>query len=255
MERSDRPAGPASRAPDGVAPACDSCERRCCCWRCGLSATSCGFPAAPATQGARCRRPSSRASTQLWDRFDRLKARSLSLGVIGLERALTNQTATLADRVIENYRTPLPTVRETQWKMAREALARALAARPDDRRLKGALRYCEGHLHRINGEARKARKLAAEAQREFTEAVVGVPGSRGAASELARSVSRPDADVHLRSGRRRPRRRRAEAGAALRVHGRGSRDGAAGRRLSIARATRWRAPRGRCREWRRNRNT
>jgi tetratricopeptide (TPR) repeat protein len=108
---------------------------------------------------------------QLWDRFDVLKARSLKIGVIGLERALINQTATLADRVIENYRTPLPSVRETQWKLAREALARALAERPGDRRLQGALRYCDGHLHRINGEARKARKLAAEAQREFTDAV------------------------------------------------------------------------------------
>jgi tetratricopeptide (TPR) repeat protein len=108
---------------------------------------------------------------QLWDRFDALKARSLKIGVIGLERALINQTATLADRVIENYRTPLPTVRETQWKLAREALARALAERPGDRQLEGALRYCDGHLHRINGEARKARKLAAEAQREFADAV------------------------------------------------------------------------------------
>ena len=108
---------------------------------------------------------------QLWDQFDVLKARSLKIGVIGLERALTNQTATLADGVIGNYRTPLPTVRETQWKLAREALARALAVRPGDRQLKGALRYCEGHLHRINGEARKAHKLAAEGQREFTDAV------------------------------------------------------------------------------------
>jgi eukaryotic-like serine/threonine-protein kinase len=108
---------------------------------------------------------------QLWDQFDVLKARSLKIGVIGLERALTNQTATLADRVIGNYRTPLPTVRETQWKLAREALARALAVHPGDPRLKGSLQYCDGHLHRINGEARKARKLAAEAQREFTDAV------------------------------------------------------------------------------------
>jgi serine/threonine protein kinase len=108
---------------------------------------------------------------QLWDQYDALKARSLRIGVAGLERALTNQTAMLADRVIGNYRTPLPSVRETQWKLAREALARALAASPGDGQLKGALRYCEGHLHRINGEARKARKLIIEGQREFTEAV------------------------------------------------------------------------------------
>ena len=108
---------------------------------------------------------------QAWDQYDALKAGSLSIGVMGLERALTNQTAALADRVIGNYRTPLPAVRETQWRMAREALAHALTANPADRQLRGALRYCDGHLHRINGDAYKARNRAAEAQREFTDAV------------------------------------------------------------------------------------
>jgi tetratricopeptide (TPR) repeat protein len=50
-------------------------------------------------------------------------------------------------------------------------LVRAVSANPDDRQLKGSLRYCDGHLHRINGEARKARKQIAEAQHEFTDAV------------------------------------------------------------------------------------
>jgi hypothetical protein len=77
----------------------------------------------------------------------------------------------LGDRIIGNYRMPTPTVRETQWKMAREAFKQALAVNPDDAELKGALRYCEGHLHRINGEARKTHKQNAEAQHEFTEAV------------------------------------------------------------------------------------
>ncbi len=89
----------------------------------------------------------------------------------GLERALTNQTATLADRVFGNYRSALPTVREAQWRATREVLVRALSVNPDDRQLKGSLRYCDGHLHRINGEARKGRKQIAEAQREFTDAV------------------------------------------------------------------------------------
>jgi hypothetical protein len=38
-------------------------------------------------------------------------------------------------------------------------------------RVKAAMRYCEGHLHRINGEARKARRQSAAAREEFTEAV------------------------------------------------------------------------------------
>ena len=107
----------------------------------------------------------------LWERYDALSAGSLRATTASLEQALTRRTMTLADRIIGNYRTPAPTARETQWKMAREALAQALALHPDDVQLKGALRYCEGHLHRINGEARKARRQNVAAQREFTAAV------------------------------------------------------------------------------------
>jgi eukaryotic-like serine/threonine-protein kinase len=108
---------------------------------------------------------------RLWDRYHAVTGRSFRIGGVGLERALTNRTAALADAIIANYRTQVPTVRETQWKMAREALAQALAVNPNNRQLKAALRYCDGHLHRINGDARKARKQPAEAQHEFTDAV------------------------------------------------------------------------------------
>ena len=37
---------------------------------------------------------------------------------------------------------------------------------------RAALRYCEGHLHRINGEAQKARRDGDEGSEELTEAVV-----------------------------------------------------------------------------------
>ena len=108
---------------------------------------------------------------RLWERYDAISARSLNIGAAGLQHALINQTVTVTERVIGNYRTPVPTVREAQWKMAREALAHALAAAPNNRQLKGSLRYCDGHLHRINGEARKARRLNLQAHHEFTEAV------------------------------------------------------------------------------------
>ncbi len=107
----------------------------------------------------------------LWESYQALSSHSLRITTAGLEHALTDQTVTLADRAIGNYRTPAPTVREAQWKMAREALAQVLAVNPNDGRIRGALRYCDGHLHRINGEARKAHKQNADAQHEFTEAV------------------------------------------------------------------------------------
>jgi len=66
----------------------------------------------------------------------------------------------------------MPTVRENQWKAARDALLRALALQPRDNNMRAAMLYCEGHLHRINGEASKSRDQLAQAQQEFTEAVV-----------------------------------------------------------------------------------
>ena len=109
---------------------------------------------------------------ELWMEYDRLSERSyLGIGVAGLERALTERSQELADRVIHNYRTPEPTVREAQWEAARNALRRALMADPHDSRIKAALRYCEGHLHRINGEANKSRRQLAAAHQELTDAV------------------------------------------------------------------------------------
>jgi serine/threonine protein kinase len=107
-----------------------------------------------------------------WDRYDDLSRQAyLHFATTGLRRSLTQRSAVLADRVIANYRTSLPTVREAQWQAARDALARAVSAAPDDRQLRAALRYCEGHLHRINGEAKRSRRKLAEAERDLTEAV------------------------------------------------------------------------------------
>jgi serine/threonine protein kinase len=96
----------------------------------------------------------------MWERYHALSSRSLRLTMGGLEQALTRRTIMLGDRIIGKYRMPAPTVRETQWKMAREAFKQALAVNPDD-----------AQLHRINGEARKTHKQNAEAQHEFIEAV------------------------------------------------------------------------------------
>jgi serine/threonine protein kinase len=109
---------------------------------------------------------------ELWTEYDRLSDRSyLGMGITSLQQALTERTQELADRVIYNYRTPEPTVREAQWDAARNALRRALMAAPRNERIKAAMRYCDGHLHRINGEARKTRRQLGPALEEFTEAV------------------------------------------------------------------------------------
>ena len=112
--------------------------------------------------------------TDLWPQYESLAGQSMlgGAGVSGLQRALVSQTLVLADRVNANYRTPLPTVRENQWKASRDALRRAVTLAPSDATLKASLAYCEGHLHRINGEAAKGRSEQRQAQEEFAEALV-----------------------------------------------------------------------------------
>jgi predicted Ser/Thr protein kinase len=110
----------------------------------------------------------------LWPKYESIRDASIFGGASAsrLRAALASQTMVLADRVMANYRTPLPTVRENQWKAAREALARAVAVAPGDLSLRAALRYCDGHLLRINGEAHKGRGQTDSARRDFTDAIV-----------------------------------------------------------------------------------
>jgi len=118
---------------------------------------------------------------EMWARHDSLAGWSFlgGFGVSDLRQALTKQTLILAEQVIGNYRTPAPSVREAQWQAAADALRRAVASAPDNREIRGAMRYAEGHLHRIDGEANKTRKGGAElmkrsaenARRDFAEAI------------------------------------------------------------------------------------
>ena len=177
--------------------------------------------------------PSWRTSGTQYD--DSRRTKCSRHGHKRLERALTRQTAALADGVIGNYRSPLPSVREAQWRMAREALARAIAVAPDERELKAALRYCDGHLHRINGEARKSRRQSHGGAAGIHRCRGRLPRGGRAETEVAGPVSRACTHVHLRPRRRRSRRRCVEAGAASRLHAHAARDRAACRWISRAR--------------------
>lgn len=129
--------------------------------------------------GFQAGRIAARASTHdldsmddVWGQYDALSRHSyLRFGVVKLEQTMAARAAALADQVIANYRSPDPTVRERQWLEARKNLQRALVFRPSDRSLKASLRYCDGHLHRIDGEADLTRHQTAAARQQFTEAV------------------------------------------------------------------------------------
>jgi hypothetical protein len=108
----------------------------------------------------------------VWVRYRLLSDRSyLRMGVVGLEQTLARRVQSLSELVIANYRSTQPTVRERQWRAAQKNLQQALILAPQNSDLKACLRYCEGHLHRIDGEAEKLRHRGAPANQHFTEAV------------------------------------------------------------------------------------
>ncbi len=108
----------------------------------------------------------------MWSQYDDLSRHShLRFGVVNLEETLASRVETLSEQVIANYRSTLPTVRERQWQTAQQNLQRALVLAPRNRSLRASLRYCEGHLHRIDGEAEKARHRMTAANQHFTDAV------------------------------------------------------------------------------------
>ncbi len=110
--------------------------------------------------------------TSVWDDYALLSRRSLvRVGVLGLEGSLRQRSGQLADQVIANYRGPAPTVRERQWRAAEQNLQQALVLSPGERRLRADLRYCQGHLSRIDGEAEKGRGQRTAASQHFTQAV------------------------------------------------------------------------------------
>ena len=126
------------------------------------------------------------AINQTWNQYEELTDGSLQIGGRPLERALVNRTTALTESVIARYKDSSVIVWESQWRQAREALDHSLRRNRSSRSRQAALRYCEGQLHRIDGEARTAELRAAAdkgdsrkggedkgpaAQRELTAAV------------------------------------------------------------------------------------
>jgi hypothetical protein len=98
----------------------------------------------------------------LWDEFQGLTHRSLlGIGLVGVRGPMKDRLLSQAERVIADYRQDAPTVREAQWRDAATWLTDVLNLDPGDRPATARLRYCEGHLRRIDGEAKKRKKLSA----------------------------------------------------------------------------------------------
>jgi eukaryotic-like serine/threonine-protein kinase len=98
----------------------------------------------------------------VWTRYQDLRQRSvLGIGLLAVKAPLKERLRTQADRVIADFRQDEPVVREAQWRDAATWLTDLLYIDPSDRASAARLRYCEGQLQRIDGEARKRKKQPA----------------------------------------------------------------------------------------------
>lgn len=98
-------------------------------------------------------------------------ASTFRVGLGALRARLKAQYVAQADRVIADFRRELPAVGKPQWTDAQTWLIRALTLDPTDRVLQASLRYCEGHILRVNGEERLRRRARQAANDSLRQAV------------------------------------------------------------------------------------
>jgi serine/threonine protein kinase len=107
----------------------------------------------------------------VWSEFQQLGDRSpLGIGIAGLREPLRNRLVDFADRIVDSYRNEASNLRERDWEDARRYFSRALSVGGDNRLIRARLRYSEGHLHRINGDARLRRPQ--DARPYYNDAIV-----------------------------------------------------------------------------------
>ncbi len=107
-----------------------------------------------------------------WETYQRIERGSvLGFAPRRVDDEMGEALVTHANRVIADFRHDRPTVRERQWQQARGWLASAVRLKPSDSTLVARLRYCEGQLSRIDGEARLRDGQRADADRLLHGAV------------------------------------------------------------------------------------
>jgi predicted Ser/Thr protein kinase len=130
-------------------------------------------------------------ANRAWYQYRRIDRRSLlRIGAWGVAGRVKNWHVAESDALIADYLSDTPTIRERGWKQAEALLQRAAIIAPNDSRVRARLRYCQGQLARINGEALLERR-GSGAHARFNEA-------RRALEEAARLRGRwPDPHLGL----------------------------------------------------------
>jgi hypothetical protein len=106
----------------------------------------------------------------VWANYQKLRNRSvLKLPTLPLAFRVERWLIGGADDITADYLSDTPTIREGGWREAAALLRRALEIAPGNGAARARLRYCEGHLARIDAEAMRERR-APEANGRFNTA-------------------------------------------------------------------------------------
>ena len=107
-----------------------------------------------------------------WERYMQIQEHShLPFLLWGVRGPLKARLMASGDETVREYRdAETPTVRESQWRQARDHFSRALQIDPGDKAVQGRVRLCEGHLERINARGTSRMKRLNMAVVRFNQA-------------------------------------------------------------------------------------
>ena len=165
----------------------------------------------------------------------------------GIRKLLMEKEGEFGDRVIAEFGQDRSQSSELNWKKAAESFQRMLLSSPNNSTLKGKLKLCEGHLHRIRATYRVNNRPNLNqayinlAIRDFSEAEHLIPKSPDPYLGLARiyyyelpDLDRGDQMIHEAERRGHPAGRRERLGKADALRGRADLQVSQARRLADA---------------------
>lgn len=137
----------------------------------GQGAEACAVRRESAALAQELRTASSVDPDTAWTRYEGIRRRGMASFLMrDAGTAVKRTLVAAADRVLADFRTDRPTVRKSDWQVARAWLERAASLDRSDRSTRARLASAEAHLLRIAGDEKQDSDLLRQAVQRFEEA-------------------------------------------------------------------------------------